>query len=108
MQLQSFVHMHATNMRQLVIVVLLSIDGYAHTAGSQLLSYLDWIYGLYVYSIQFVGNDATKSIQFQDANYSMSSFRYCTWLPTPCAGASMPLLLALFGLSILAQTQGQT
>ncbi len=46
MQLQSFVHMHATNMRQLVIVVLLSIDGYAHTAGSQLLSYLDWIYGL--------------------------------------------------------------
>ena len=46
MQLQSFVHMGATNMQQLVIMVLLSIDGYAYTAGSQLLSYLDWIYRL--------------------------------------------------------------
>jgi len=41
MQLQSFVHMRATNMQQLVIVILLSPDGYAYTAGSQMLSYLD-------------------------------------------------------------------
>lgn len=100
MQLQSFVLMRATNMQQLVIVVLSSIDGYAYTAGSRLLSYsIDF----YVYSIQFVGNDATKSIQFQDAIYRTSSFTYCTWLPTPCAGASMPLCLRCLGSVFLVK-----